>query len=40
MATVLVIEDDSTTRHLIRAIIEERGHEGAYSRRSICSFRP
>lgn len=27
MATVLVIEDDSTTRHLIRAIIEEHGHE-------------
>lgn len=27
MATVLVIEDDSTTRRLIRMIIEERGHE-------------
>ena len=27
MATVLVIEDDPTTRQLIRAIIEDRGHE-------------
>lgn len=27
MATVLVIEDDRTTRQLIRAIIEDCGHE-------------
>lgn len=27
MATVLVIEDDPTTRKLIQAIIEDRGHE-------------
>jgi len=27
MATVLVIEDDPTTRQIIRVIIEDRGHE-------------
>lgn len=27
MVTILVIEDDVMTRRLIRAIIEDRGHE-------------